>query len=230
MDAPPLAFLHTAAAHVARFDAALAALAPSAKARHAVDAALLAEARAAGEVSSATHSRLRDRVAALFDAGARVVVCTCSTLGDAAERAGRELGRPVQRIDRPMAEQAVARASRLLVVAALDSALPPVCGLLQASALRAGRDVRIRAHACPDAFVHFEAGDAEAYRARIVASVREAFAGEAGIVLAQISMAEAAPGCAAPGTEVFCALPSGLEAALAALRREGGAVPPRAGS
>lgn len=222
MDAPPLAFLHTADAHVARFDAALAALAPSLEARHAVDAALLAEARAAGGVAPATYARLRDHVAALLDAGAQLVVCTCSTLGDAAERAGSELGRPVQRIDRPMAEQAVARASRLLVVAALESALAPACALLQESALRAGRNVRLRPHSCPEAFVHFEEGDLEAYRACLVASVRDALAGETGIVLAQVSMAEAAAGCAAPGTEVFCALPSGLEAALATLRRQRG--------
>lgn len=215
MDAPRLAFLHTADAHVPRFEAALRGLAPSMRARHAVEPSLLDEARAAGGVTPSLQRRVDVRVERLFEAGARAVVCTCSTLGDAAEEAGLRLGRPVLRIDRPMAERAVSRFSRLLVVAALESALAPTCRLLQGAARCGGRAVALRTHRCPDAWERFEAGDLEAYRSAIVASVAGAHEGEPGIVLAQVSMMEAAGGCAARGVEVFCALPSGLEAALA---------------
>ena len=60
-----------------------------------------------GEVTSRTVRRVVDLCEALILAGADVVVETCSSIGEAAEIANRQLDRPVLRIDQGMAEEAV---------------------------------------------------------------------------------------------------------------------------
>src|SRR5512143_944105 len=125
-----LAFLHTAGSHVANFERLVREVDPDLQCRHAVDEELLAAATAAGGVDAALAARIAAAIDTLRAAGARVVVCTCSTIGDAAEAGSREAA-PVLRIDRPMAEEAVRREPggaglpprRIAVVAALDTAL-----------------------------------------------------------------------------------------------------------
>lgn len=219
VSAPPaaLAFLHTAGAQVGVFDALLRTLAPGLRVRHAVEPSLLQEARAAGGVGPALAERVRRVAARLLGDGARVVVCTCSTLGGCAEEAGEVLGAPVLRLDRPMAERAVEAGSPILVVAALESTLLPTCALLQDSARRRGRAPVIRTLLCDGAWALFEADDQAAYRAAIAASVQRGCGDARVVVLAQASMAGAEGLCADLGVPVLSSPRSGLEAALARL-------------
>ncbi len=214
---PPLALLHTAVAQAAAFEASLGALDPNARARHHVDETLLAEARASGGISPALRARVRDQVATLFEEGARVVVCTCSTLGACAEEIGAELGAPVLRIDRPMAERAVAAGSPILVVAVLESTLAPTCGLLRDIAQQAGRTPVLRTLLCEAPWARFEAGEREAYHTEIAAAVRRGYGDARAVVLAQASMAGAEALCEGVSVPVLSSPRSGLEAALALL-------------
>ncbi|WP_229076083.1 hypothetical protein [Actinoplanes sp. DH11] len=88
-----IGFLHTAEVHVATFQRLVEELAPGCDTRHLVDASLLADARASG-VTSAIAERVRARLAELESDGAEVIVCTCSTIGAAAEEASEMTGRP----------------------------------------------------------------------------------------------------------------------------------------
>jgi hypothetical protein len=211
---PTLALLHTAAAQVEPFEDLLRALEPGIRVRHAVEPALLDEARAAGCIGPALRARVRDVAAALLHGGARVVVCTCSTLGGCAEDAGSALGAPILRIDRPMAEQAVAAGSPLLVVAALESTLAPTCALLHDTAQRRGLSPQIRALVCEGAWALFEAGDRPAYHAAIAAAIRKGRGDACAIVLAQASMADAETLCGDVPVPVLSSSRSGLRAAL----------------
>src|SRR5262249_12425545 len=123
--AAPLGFLHTAAVHVATFDALLAETAPETRAIHRVDEALLARARAAGADAPDAVRDVERAMHEVHDAGAPVVVCTCSTIDGAAEAtptSGRFLA---QRIDRRMADLATAADGAVLLVAALASTVEP---------------------------------------------------------------------------------------------------------
>lgn len=104
-----IGFLHTAEAHRATFRGLLAEVAPGARYVDAVDPGLLARARAGG-----ITDEVRERVSAHLRALARdadAIVCTCSTVGGAAERAGAGLERPVVRIDRRVDVVVLAQAS-----------------------------------------------------------------------------------------------------------------------
>ena len=239
---PFLAFLHTAAVNEASFGAIVAELAPDVPVRHAVREELLVAARRAGGVDAALAARVRGEIEALVEAGARVVVCTCSTLGDAAEAAGRALAprATVQRVDRAMAERAVALAAaarsaeasaapddaapgRILALAALASTLAPTRALLEDAARRAGARVSIDLRLVPEAWDRFERGDLEGYADTLVRGLREAAPHADVLVLAQGSMAPAAERCGDLGVPVLASPRLGALAALAALRAAGGA-------
>ncbi|HYE00127.1 MAG TPA: aspartate/glutamate racemase family protein [Alphaproteobacteria bacterium] len=213
----PLALLHTAAAHIATFDALAAALAPEVPLRHAVAPELLAEAMAAGGVSPDLAARLRAR---LLDeaATAGAVLCTCSTLGPAAEAANDGSPAPILRLDRAMAERAAAAGDTVLVVACLASTLEPTTALLAEAAAAAGRRVALRSLLLAEAWPLFQSGDRAGFQAAIAAAARRE-AGDADcIVLAQASMAPAADLLADLGRPVLASPRLGFLAAVAAWR------------
>jgi hypothetical protein len=213
-----LAFLHTSPVHIPTFERLLVEIDPSITARHFVDESLLNEARAAGEITPALEQRI---AAALRDASApddAVVLCTCSTIGGSAEASGAQTGSVVLRVDRPMAERAVALGERILVAAALASTLGPTRTLIEDTAQAAGKRIELRELLCETAWAVFESGDLAGY-AETIANELRAAAGDADvIVLAQASMAAAAPLCADIGIPILSSPRLGLEAAIAACK------------
>ena len=183
-----LALLHTSPAHVPVFDALRDEDHQGLELRHYVDEDLLARARREGPeaVTDAVRDALREAVAD----GARVVLCTCSTIGAVAESAGVGVGVPVLRGDRPMAAAAVAAGARVVVAATLESTLRPTAALIEEEARRIGRSVTVRTLLVDGAWARFESGDTEGC-ARLVADAVDAVRNADAIVLAQGSMAGA---------------------------------------
>jgi hypothetical protein len=169
-----IGFLHTAEVHVATFRGLVADLAPGWRDRHVVDPGLLADARAGIPV----EERVRVRLGEL--AGADVIVCTCSTIGAEAERAG------VLRGDRPMARAAVAVGGRIAVAYAVESTLEPTTALLRDE----DPGAELVLVPCLEAWEFFEAGDLGRYHEAVASRLRPVAAEV--IVLAQPSMAPAA--------------------------------------
>src|SRR4051812_19252887 len=216
-----LAFLHTSPVHIATFDRLLAEINPGVTARHIVDESLLDEARTAGEITPALERRI---AAALRNASApddAVVLCTCSTIGGSAEAAGTRAGDLVLRVDRPMAERAVALGERILVAAALASTLAPTRALILDAANAAGKQIELRDLLCEPAWALFERGDIVGYTQAIAEDLRAAASTADVIVLAQASMAAAAPLCEDLSIPILSSPRLGLEAALAACYAHG---------
>jgi hypothetical protein len=193
----PIAFLHTSPVHVATFDRLLDSALPDRPRVHLVDESLLADARRHG-LDEALSRRLDARLDQLASGSPAVIVCTCSTIGPLAESAAHRC--PVIRVDRPMAEAAIAIASRAAgtvgVAAALESTIAPTLDLLadvathRATPLLTGR---VEAIPCFDAWPAFEHGDMDAYGQAIAGAIRPVADRCAVIVLAQASMAVAQP-------------------------------------
>jgi hypothetical protein len=123
---------------------------------------------------------------------------------------------PVLRVDRAMAERAIALGPRILVAAALASTLGPTRALLLDAAERAGKTVRINELLCDSAWTHFEQGDHAGYLAAIAKCLHSAAGAVDVIVLAQASMADAAALCIDLNIPILSSPRLGLEAAIRA--------------
>ncbi|MEU9149614.1 aspartate/glutamate racemase family protein [Streptomyces sp. NPDC048417] len=183
-----LALLHTSPLHIPVFDALRDEDHPGLELRHVVAPELLARARREGpeavapEVTAALERAAAD--------GVRALLCTCSTIGEVAERAADSVGVPIVRGDRPMATAAVTAGPRIAVLATVESTLAPTLALLEDEARRADRPIRARVQVVADAWTRFEAGDLEEC-ARLVAAAADTVTDADVIVLAQASMAPA---------------------------------------
>lgn len=219
-----LALLHTSPVHVPVFDALRDAEHPGLALRHLVREDLLARAGADGP--DAVAGDVRAVLAGAVADGATAVLCTCSTIGEVAERTARGLGVPVLRVDRPMAASA-AGAGRVVVIAAVASTLEPTVALIREEAAgalvreeaaggAAGRPLDLRTVLVDGAWERFEAGDRAGYLAAVAAAA-DAVTGADVIVLAQASMADAA-GLTTATVPVLSSPRAGLSAAAAAAR------------
>ncbi len=207
-----ITFLHTSPVHVPTFDALMRATAPGLRVAHVVREDLLADAQTEGVDSPALVARVRQ---ALAEADARVVVCTCSTLGGIAEDAPTGGAYRVTRIDRAMADAAARAGPRVLLVAALSSTLQPTAALLQSSAERLGTPVVIETLLVAGAWPHFQAGRQREYIDTLVEAVAGVAAGADSVVLAQASMAPVAALLAERGISALTSPHLGVQHAVA---------------
>lgn len=211
---PTLAFLHTAEIHVQTFSTLVTSMRPDLPVRHVVRADLLADAQQHGstpELELAVTSAMNTAA----DTGAKVVVCTCSSIGGHAENAGTGKHYTSMRIDRAMADRAVGSGGPILVAAALESTLTPTRELLQSSADNFGISVPIDTFVIEDAWSLFERGSVDAYYQCVADGILKHTADYAVVVLAQASMAPASTLCSALPVEVLSSPKTGVAAALA---------------
>ena len=173
---------------------------------------------AAGAMTPALRERIVAAVQALVEQGAGVVLCTCSTIGGAAESATVGDRASVLRVDRPMAEAAVASGRRILVAAALVSTLTPTLELLREIAERRGSSLNAQTLLCEGAWAYFERGDRTGYAATIADQIRRAAAPGDVVVLAQASMAPAAELLQGESLQVLSSPWLGVTAALQRFR------------
>jgi Asp/Glu/hydantoin racemase len=154
-----------------------------------VDETLLRDATREGRVSLSTARRLLGHLDAAEQHGADAILVTCSSMGSAVDAARPFAGVPVLRVDQAMAEQAVARGTRIGVLATLWSTLRPTAALIERTAAEAGRSVEVRDRLCSGAFEALGAGDADRHDELVREGLRELLGWADVIVLAQASMA-----------------------------------------
>lgn len=215
---PAIAFLHTAAIHIETFNALASELAPGMAISHAVREDLLCAAEKAGRVTPALDMRTQEALLALADGGARVVVCTCSTIGASAEAAAGEADIPILRIDRPMADLAVREGRRIGICACLPSTVENTRRLILDSAARQRHDCEIETFVFDDVWTAFREGRLADYHEGIAARLERASRDVDVLVLAQASMAPAAELAGALAVPVLSSPRIGFEAAARLVR------------
>lgn len=168
-----------------------------------VDELLLKETVRDGSVGEATVARLRGHVAALIGYGVDGVLVTCSSIGAVVDAIAADSAVPVYRVDRPMAESAVAAGSSVGVLATLATTLGPTTDLVEECARTVGRDVEVVPRLCDGAFEALQGGDGGRHD-EIVGEELERLAEVVdSVVLAQASMARIAAGRPTGGVPVL---------------------------
>lgn len=136
------------------------------------------------------------RVAALAGAakaaGASIMMLSCSSISELADRTSTQVGIPILRIDEAMADEAVATGRRITVIATLGTTCEPTTRLILERARLAGRDPELRSIVVDGAFKAVTSGDRTTHDRKISEAVQSAATTCDVVVLAQASMASAA--------------------------------------
>ena len=182
-----ISFIHTASVHIKTFTTILNALAPQLNIHHVVDESLLTHAQQYG-VDSTLEAKLNVHLSKL-SLQSKVIVITCSSIGEMAENIGLLNNCIIQRIDRAMADYAVQNGKNILVVASLESTLAPTYDLLKSSSLTIESHPKISIQCIDNAWDNFLAGNMDEYYSNIIKVLKLSEANYDLIVLAQASMA-----------------------------------------
>jgi Asp/Glu/hydantoin racemase len=186
---PTLGLVHNSPMLAGVFNEIAARVMPDVRILHFVDESTIKNTIAAGYLQKSTMRQVIRLVGSAFDAGCDVAVVTCSSIGRAVEMAAELYDQPVLRVDRAMAEQAVASAKRIGVVATLSTTLDPTADLVRRVAAEQGKDIELVAHLCEGAFDAVMAGDGATHDRTVGETLTTALADVDAIVLAQASMA-----------------------------------------
>jgi Asp/Glu/hydantoin racemase len=186
---PTLGLVHNSPMLAGVFNEIAARVMPDVRILHFVDESTIKNTIAAGHLQKATMRQVIRLVGSTFDAGCDVAMVTCSSIGRAVEMAAELYDQPVLRVDRAMAEQAVASATRIGVVATLSTTLDPTADLVRRVAAEQGKDIELVAHLCQGAFDAVMAGDGATHDRIVGEALTNALADVDAIVLAQASMA-----------------------------------------
>lgn len=188
-----ITLIHTSPVHVPVFKALHAQLAPNDDLTQIVREDWLTQAQKTGVLPSleqeiASTIEAAQGSAALGKAEQRTVICTCTTIGAAAAKAG------AIRIDAPMMEEAAKIGGPVLLVYALQSTATASTELLKAAFRDMGKDAIIHPLFLGEFWPLFETGEHQAFAACIAGAVRHALRDTraACVVLAQASMASSA--------------------------------------
>lgn len=176
-----LTLLHTSPVHVATFDALRDRIAPGTPLTHIVREDLLSRAMEEGVTAD-----IAAETTALIKCADSPVLCTCTTLGIVAEKAG------AIRIDRPMMRVAALTGGPVLMAYCLESTAEPSLSLLQEEMARAGNAHAITPLFLPKAWPLFQSGDSDGFARHIAGAIHNALTPDIGCtLLAQASMAGA---------------------------------------
>lgn len=186
---PTLGLVHNSPMLAGVFNEIAARVMPDVRVLHFVDESTIKNTIAAGHLQKSTMRQVIRLVGSTFDAGCDVAMVTCSSIGRAVEMAAELYDQPVLRVDRAMAEQAVASATRIGVVATLSTTLNPTADLVRRVAAERGKDIELVAHLCEGAFDAVMAGDGATHDRIVGEALTTALADVDAIVLAQASMA-----------------------------------------
>lgn len=202
-----LTLLHTSEAHRATFDALRDRIEPDLRLRHIVRPDWLERARCGGDdgLCDEMAMMLRETDAAL---------CTCTTLGPMAAGVG------ALRVDQPMMAEAAHIGGPVLLVVCLQSTYAPSLALLEGELRLAGQPERVEVLPLCDLWRLFETGQPRRFAQAIALAVKRAVTARGGlrsVVLAQASMAGAAPLLRHLDIPVLTSPESALRAAFARL-------------
>lgn len=186
-----IGLIHTSATLVPVFQQLFNEKSVQAELFNIVDDSLIKDVIEKGRLEDKTAQRVINYVASAEDAGADLILVTCSSIGRAVEQAAEKAGVPVLRVDQPMADRAVAEGKRIGVVATLPTTLEPTSDLVLRRAKKAGKEVELTSRLCEGAFEALMGGDATKHDEMVMQAIRELSEQVDVILLAQASMARA---------------------------------------
>jgi len=153
-----------------------------------VDDSLIQDVIKAGHVTGSVTRRLLDYYRSAEDAGADIILNTCSSIGEVVDMGRRSAKVPIVKIDDAMTMEAVKMGARIGVIATLPTTLDPTVKLVQSQAQKLGKEVIVVEGLAQGAFQALMDGNSEEHDALILKTTKT-IAGQVDVILlAQGSM------------------------------------------
>jgi Asp/Glu/hydantoin racemase len=184
-------FVHTVGFLVDTFRGAMRAELPEIDCFHSLNESLLQDLLR-GVSKAAVYRRVVEQIGLVADAGADLIVVTCSSTSPAVDVARQVIEVPILKIDDPMATAAVQSGSRIALICTATSTVEPSSRLLKSHARELGRDIAITPWIEPTAYDALMKGDRARHDAIVLDAARRAASGADVLVLAQASLAHLA--------------------------------------
>jgi len=212
-----LALLHTVALLADRFRIMLREKLPGVDTFHMVDESLLQDLMRRGP-SAVITGRIVTLAGLAADAGADLIVFTCSSTSPSIDVARQCINVPILKIDDPMAKKAVQLGQKISVVCTTNSTLEPSANLVMAHAQRLGIEVKVNPVLVDGAYQALQNGHHDIHDELVERCVAEVEKESDVIVLAQASMAHLAAPLGAHLSRPVLSSPPLLMEALADLQ------------
>lgn len=189
MDAKRLVLVHTISPLLDVFNKLGAELLPGVELMHILDEPLLERVRQRGQLAPEDSARLQTHVAVAEETGAHAILVTCSTVSPCVDDVRPEANIPVMKIDEAMIDEAVARGTKIGVVATNVTTLEPTRQLLEAQADVAAKEIEVELVLVENALPALLSGDGTTHDKLVKETVLELADRVDVVILAQASMA-----------------------------------------
>jgi glutamate racemase len=193
-DTPTVALIHAVLPAMPPMREALAAELPQARVLNVLDEGLLTEVERRGGLTPECIERLVTQVGLAITAGADAVLLTCTAYSTVVDQVqARFPSVPVLAVDQVMVDQAVARATRIGVLATVDAGLQQQLTLLRRAAEQAGKTIELVPSLHPAAMAALQRGDGDTHDTILLEALPGLAAQVELVLLAQASMARLLP-------------------------------------
>jgi len=189
MDAKRLVLVHTVSPLLDVFNKLGAELLPGVQLMHVLDEPLLERVRQRGQLAPEDSARLLTHVAVAESTGADAVLVTCSTVSPCVDDVRPEASIPVMKIDEAMIAEAVARGTKIGVLATNVTTLEPTRQLLEAQADVAAKEIEVELVLVENALSALLSGDGTTHDNLVKKAALELANRMDVLVLAQATMA-----------------------------------------
>jgi Asp/Glu/hydantoin racemase len=186
-----LAVLHTVAMLADRFKGMLRERVPDLDTFHMLDESLLQDLMRHGPSPIVTR-RVVAFASLAADAGADLILFTCSSTSPGVDVARQVVATPILKIDDPMAEKAVRTGRRIGLLCTAASTVEPSTNLVRSHAARLQREVAVESRLVDGAFQALQGGDRDRHDALIGDAAADLAPRSDVLILAQASMAHLA--------------------------------------
>jgi Asp/Glu/hydantoin racemase len=186
-----IGFVHTVGFLVDTFRGTMRTELPDIDCFHTLNESLLQDLLR-GVSKAAVYRRVVEQIALVADAGADLIIVTCSSTSPAVDIARQVTQATILKIDDPMAVAAVRAGPRIGLICTATSTVEPSCRLLEQHAQELGCDITITPWVEPNAYEALMKGDRARHDAIVLNAAKHAASGADVLVLAQASLAHLA--------------------------------------
>ncbi len=213
MSAPHVCILQTSFAKREDTVAFLKEHVPGVRVEFITDSTLLADVRANGGPTQAVIDRMTLYAKAAEISGADLIVNSCSTVGEVADIYAKAVKIPVMKVNLPMAEEAVAKGTKIALIATVETTLGPSQRLIEKVGREQGKEMHCTQFLQTQAWDALQAGHPEEHNRILMENIRELDKqGYDAIVMAQVSMRALLPDLKDVKTPLLCSFYSGYGA------------------